>query len=164
MQRWEYLTITVSRFAWSDSAGREGELPLEGEASGLLDELGEQGRDLAGVQAYGSYSGYFRLFLKRPRERATCPRTVVGWPAAYQLRCGAATSAPTLPARTTPRSVRAESSATSARPESARSMRWPNARGTHRLASCEIVSRTGARLGSRAKYTDCGGGPHDHQG
>lgn len=71
MQRWEYLTIFVSRLEWKDSLGRTGKLPGfradDGDPTGLLNEVGEQGWELAGVNTYrGGYAP--TLFLKRPRQ------------------------------------------------------------------------------------------------
>lgn len=67
MQRWEYLTILVKNTNWTDSLGRSGELPYHGQATGLLNDLGELGWDLAGVHGLGDNYHYSRLFLKRPR-------------------------------------------------------------------------------------------------
>ena len=76
MQRWEYLTVRVNGLNWRDSLSRTGELPGRGESGALLNDLGEQGWELASVQTYGVVrsefgqpSGEFsqELFLKRPR-------------------------------------------------------------------------------------------------
>jgi len=72
MQRWEYLTLTIYHKSWSDSAGRKGDLERPGDVAPLLNKLGEQGWDLAGVlgSSYDSEAWLcnFRLFLKRPRD------------------------------------------------------------------------------------------------
>lgn len=65
MQQWEYLELFLSYYQgkWEDSLGRQGEL-VKGELSGyasswkwqhsgtLLNELGQQGWELVGVEAY----------------------------------------------------------------------------------------------------------------
>jgi hypothetical protein len=66
MQRWEYLTITIAGYQWSDSLGRQGSVPsYKGIAmpnvTQLLNELGEQGWELAGAIE-------MTLYLKRPRR------------------------------------------------------------------------------------------------
>ncbi len=78
MQRWEYLEVQVFRENWVDSLGRRGELPRESVIEGgsgypslyssaaLLNELGEQGWELAGV-AGGADVDSHKLLLKRPR-------------------------------------------------------------------------------------------------
>lgn len=70
MHRWEYLTIRVSIDKWSDSLGRNGTLPENGEVGALLNDLGEQGWELSGAfnDSSGSYAlDRFRLLLKRSR-------------------------------------------------------------------------------------------------
>jgi hypothetical protein len=76
MQRWEYLTIFISTVTWQNSLGRTGTLrniyprALEsdrvGDPTELLNELGEQGWDLVGVNSGYTLTTY-KLFLKRPR-------------------------------------------------------------------------------------------------
>lgn len=71
MQRWEYLTIGIVQKNWADSLGRSGTLPglgklMSGNPTELLNELGEQGWELAGVDYPDGYSR--KLFLKRPRQ------------------------------------------------------------------------------------------------
>ena len=67
MQRWEYLTLFVSRLSWSDSLGRQGEVPRlvgwqsQGDPTELLNQLGDQGWELVGAD-----DG--KLYLKRPRQ------------------------------------------------------------------------------------------------
>ena len=76
-RRWEYLEVDVHVETWSDSTGRSGRLPIA-EAGpgqipsvlGVLNELGGQGWELAGVSNSQSPLIY-RLLLKR---RATSPR------------------------------------------------------------------------------------------
>jgi hypothetical protein len=74
MQRWEYLTLFIESSRWSDSLGRAGTVPLgknmgvrAGDPTALLNELGEQGWELAGVAGRDD-NGVYRLFLKRPRS------------------------------------------------------------------------------------------------
>lgn len=71
MQRWEYMTISIRVLGWKDSLGRSGELPElrsnVGDPAGLLNELGEQGWELAGVDGGGTAS-FPTLYLKRPRS------------------------------------------------------------------------------------------------
>lgn len=48
MQRWEYLTIGIYFRRWADSLGRTGilsnmEAPMYGDATEILNGLGEQG-------------------------------------------------------------------------------------------------------------------------
>ena len=74
MQRREYLTLFISSTRWSDSLGREGTLRSipgrfsrpTGDPTGILNELGEQGWEQAGV-AGGDENYVCRLFLKHPR-------------------------------------------------------------------------------------------------
>ncbi len=71
MQRWEYLTIGITGTRWSDSLGRTGKMPnysdpMWGDPTVLLNELGEQGWELAGVYGVGG-SSFSKLYLKRPR-------------------------------------------------------------------------------------------------
>ena len=66
MQRWEYLSIAGNGSWWSDCLGRKGGLPTYeslsyGDPTKLLNDLGEQGWDLAGA-------GDHQLFLKRPKS------------------------------------------------------------------------------------------------
>jgi hypothetical protein len=76
-RRWEYLEVDVHVETWSDNTGRSGRLPIA-EAGpgqipsvvGVLNELGGQGWELAGVSNTQSPLIY-RLLLKR---RATSPR------------------------------------------------------------------------------------------
>ncbi len=81
MQRWEYLEVEVNYFYgwWRDSLGRRGKLVDSEEAdpnqpfshSGpLLNELGEQGWELIGIQVL-PHGGTFRTYdarwvFKRP--------------------------------------------------------------------------------------------------
>lgn len=77
MQRWEYLEVQVHQEHWIDSLGRRGKLPSEraygasyGEtyfSGGLLNELGEQGWELAGVPSSMDQRDH-KLLLKRPRD------------------------------------------------------------------------------------------------
>jgi hypothetical protein len=68
MQRWEYLTVEIRYNGWSDSLGRRGSLPVDSFQTGpLLNDLGEQGWELAGVADRNGH-GVLRLFLKRPRS------------------------------------------------------------------------------------------------
>ncbi len=82
MQRWEYLEIQIDSGirVWRDSLGREGELR---EATGrwgsyrhggaLLNDLGDQGWELVGIEAVPSGSTVWqsrpeaRWIFKRPR-------------------------------------------------------------------------------------------------
>lgn len=68
--RREYLEIHVRHQYWRDSMGREGQfeyLPGWGSSPGtLLNTLGEQGWELAGVAGSQGEQEY-RLFLKRPK-------------------------------------------------------------------------------------------------
>ena len=76
MQRWEYLEVQVHAQRWLDSLGRRGELPRESvfedgspylySSAALLNELGEQGWELAGV-AGSTGVDYHKLLLERPR-------------------------------------------------------------------------------------------------
>ena len=76
-RRWEYLEIDVHVETWSDKTGRSGRLPIA-EAGpgqipsvlGVLNELGAEGWELAGVSNSQSPLIY-RMILKR---RATSPR------------------------------------------------------------------------------------------
>ena len=71
MQRWEYLTIVVQSQTWTDSLGRSGSLPYDGQTGELLNDLGQQGWDLVSVHGDGDDARWycnFWLFLKRPRE------------------------------------------------------------------------------------------------
>jgi len=70
MQRWEYLTLVFGGYGnWSDSLGRSGNLPAIdkplGHPTSLMNELGEQGWELSGVNP-GSTNRWM-LFFKRPR-------------------------------------------------------------------------------------------------
>jgi hypothetical protein len=72
MPRWEYLEVQLSEGEWIDSHGRAGELEEFGErwtgythAGGLLNELGAEGWELAGVWGTGSSAS---LYFKRPTE------------------------------------------------------------------------------------------------
>jgi hypothetical protein len=72
MQRWEYLTIRIRYRTWTDDFGRTGTIDDQmqdgsGGLTGLLNELGEQGWELAGVGDRDVYDTG-RLFLKRPRS------------------------------------------------------------------------------------------------
>ncbi len=70
-RRWEYLEVDVHVETWSDNTGRAGRLPI-GEAGpgkipsvvGVLNELGGQGWELAGVSNSQSPMIY-RMLLKR---------------------------------------------------------------------------------------------------
>lgn len=71
MQQWEYLTIFIKDTRWAESLGRSGSLPYRlnmatGDPTGLLNELGEQGWELAGVADRDGWDTN-RLFLKRSR-------------------------------------------------------------------------------------------------
>ena len=76
-RRWEYLEVDVHVETWSDNTGRSGRLPIA-EAGpgqipsvvGVLNELGSEGWELAGVSNSQSPLIY-RLLLKR---RVTSPR------------------------------------------------------------------------------------------
>ena len=71
LRRWEYLEVDVHVETWSDSSGRSGRLPIA-EAGpgqipsvmGVLNELGHQGWELAGVCNTQSPLIY-RMILKR---------------------------------------------------------------------------------------------------
>ena len=71
LRRWEYLEVDVHVETWSDSTGRSGRLPIA-EAGpgqlpsvmGVLNELGHQGWELAGVSNTQSPLIY-RMILKR---------------------------------------------------------------------------------------------------
>ena len=72
MQKWEYLEVCVAPGGWVDSMGRSGELAWQASqhasfasAAALLNELGQQGWEVAGVAA-NAPQGYFTLLFKRP--------------------------------------------------------------------------------------------------
>jgi hypothetical protein len=77
MQRWEYLSVHVEKYHWSDRLGRRGDVPRAGRpylptvenahnSGQLLHELGEQGWELVGIASGDAYQ--YRLFLKRPKS------------------------------------------------------------------------------------------------
>ena len=75
IRRWEYLEVDVHVETWSDSTGRSGRLPIDAATPGtlpsvlrVLNELGSEGWELAGVCGTQSPMIY-RMLLKR-RARA----------------------------------------------------------------------------------------------
>ena len=77
VRRWEYLEVDVHVETWSDSSGRSGRLPIAESGPGqmpsvvgVLNELGSEGWELAGVSNTQSPLIY-RMLLKR---RAAAPR------------------------------------------------------------------------------------------
>jgi hypothetical protein len=66
MQSWEYLeaTIDLDKKSWKDSAGRARKVKKKSTVD-ILNELGGEGWELAGVAASGD--DVSRLYFKRPR-------------------------------------------------------------------------------------------------
>ena len=66
MQVWEYLeaTIDLDKKSWKDSAGRARKVKKKATVD-ILNELGGEGWELAGVAALGD--DVSRLYFKRPR-------------------------------------------------------------------------------------------------
>lgn len=76
VRRWEYLEVDVHVETWSDSSGRSGRLPISEAGPGqiprtvaVLNELGDQGWELAGVSNSQSPLIY-RMLLKRRAAKA----------------------------------------------------------------------------------------------
>jgi hypothetical protein len=73
MQTWEYLQIHVDDKDWIDSTGRSGQLPelrrgkRWGNLAPLLDELGSEGWEVAGV-LNSDDSWEYQVVLKRLLE------------------------------------------------------------------------------------------------
>jgi hypothetical protein len=72
VRRWEYLQVDVHVETWTDSVGRSGRVAIsEAEPGqvpsvlGLLNELGSQGWELAGVSNTQSSLIYRMLFKRR---------------------------------------------------------------------------------------------------
>ena len=71
IKRWEYLEVDVHVESWSDSTGQSGRLPIAAAEPGklpsvlpVLNELGSEGWELAGVCGTQSPMIY-RMLLKR---------------------------------------------------------------------------------------------------
>lgn len=86
MKQWEYLEVGLdySKGRWRDSLGREGALVGSWSAwthsGGLLNDLGRQGWELVGVEAYPNTSGgssygsgarAAKWIFKRPSSQGT---------------------------------------------------------------------------------------------
>ena len=79
-RRWEYLEVDVHVETWSDSAGHSGRLPIAESGPGqvpsvvgVLDQLGQEGWELAGVSNTQSPLIY-RMLLKRHARAAVATR------------------------------------------------------------------------------------------
>ena len=77
-RRWEYLEVDVHVETWSDSAGRSGRMPIAESGPGqvpsvvgVLNQLGKEGWELAGVSNTQSPLIYRMLLKRRASGSAT---------------------------------------------------------------------------------------------